>query len=136
MSGNDHGSELELLELRVRALESLLVEKQFVDPQALNRAVEMYKHEVGPRNGTQVVAKAWADPVCKDRLLGDATAAIASLGFLGRQGEDMMALENTPTVYSLVVCKLCSCLSVAGARFSAGLVSSCAVSRACGECSA
>ena len=80
----------------MRALESLLVEKQFVDPQALNRVVEMYKHEVGPRNGTQVVAKAWTDPVCKDWLLGDASAAIASLGFLGRQGEDMMALENTP----------------------------------------
>jgi nitrile hydratase len=107
--GHDHGSELTETELRVRALESLLIEKGYVDPAALDELVETYETKVGPRNGARVVAKAWTDPEFKAWLLEDATAAIASLGYTGRQGEDMVALENTPTVHNLVVCTLCSC---------------------------
>jgi nitrile hydratase subunit alpha len=95
--------------LRVMALESLLIEKGLVDPQALDALVDTYEHEVGPRNGAKVVARAWKDPTYKARLLADATAAIAELGFGGLQGEHMVALENTPTVHNLVVCTLCSC---------------------------
>jgi nitrile hydratase len=107
--GHDHGSELTETELRVRALESLLIEKGYVDPAALDELVETYETKVGPRNGARVVAKAWTDPEFKAWLLEDATAAIASLGYTGRQGEDMVVLENTPTVHNLVVCTLCSC---------------------------
>src|SRR5574341_339106 len=95
--------------LRAKALESLLVEKGLVDPAALDAIVETYEKKVGPRNGARVVAKAWSDPAYKARLLGDATAAIAELGYTGRQGEHMVALENTPLVHNLVVCTLCSC---------------------------
>ena len=95
--------------LRVKALESLLVEKGLVDPAALDAIIETYAHEVGPRNGARVVARAWADPAYKARLLTDATAAIAELGYGGRQGEHMVAVENTPEVHNLVVCTLCSC---------------------------
>jgi nitrile hydratase len=106
---HDHGSHLSEMELRVRALESILVEKGYVDPKALDVLIETYETKVGPRNGAKVVAKAWADPDYKARLLKDATAAIAELGFTGRQGEHMVAVENTPQVHNLVVCTLCSC---------------------------
>lgn len=95
--------------LRVMALESLLIEKGLVDGQALDALVETYEHKVGPHNGAKVVARAWQDPAYKARLLADATAAIAELGFSGLQGEHMVAVENTPTVHNLVVCTLCSC---------------------------
>jgi nitrile hydratase len=95
--------------LRVTALESLLVEKGLVDPAALDALVETYEHKIGPRNGAKVVARAWADPAYKTRLLSDATAAIAELGFGGMQGEHVVAVENTPEVHNLVVCTLCSC---------------------------
>jgi nitrile hydratase len=95
--------------LRVKALESLLVEKGLVDPAALDALIDTYEHKVGPRNGAQVVARAWVDPEYKKRLLADATNAIAELGYGGRQGEHMVAVENTPKVHNLVVCTLCSC---------------------------
>jgi nitrile hydratase len=95
--------------LRVKALESLLVEKGLVDPAALDALIDTYQHKVGPRNGAQVVAKAWVDPAYKKRLLADATNAIAELGYGGRQGEHMVVVENTPQVHNLVVCTLCSC---------------------------
>ena len=95
--------------LRVKALESLLVEKGLVDPAALDAIIETYVHDVGPRNGARVVARAWSDPAYKARLLADATSAIAELGYGGRQGEHMVAVENTHEVHNLVVCTLCSC---------------------------
>jgi nitrile hydratase len=108
--GHDHGQEPPSdMALRVKALESLLVEKGLVDRAALDAIVEHYEHKVGPRNGARVVAKAWSDPAYRARLLEDATAAIAELGFTGRQGEHMVAVENTPEVHNLVVCTLCSC---------------------------
>jgi nitrile hydratase len=97
------------VQLRTRALESLLVEKGLVDPAALDVLIDRYETKIGPRNGARVVARAWVDPEYKRRLLADATAAIAELGYVGRQGEDMVALENTRTVHNLVVCTLCSC---------------------------
>jgi nitrile hydratase len=97
------------LVLRVKALESLLVDKGLVDPAALDAIIETYEHKVGPRNGAKVVARAWTDRAYKRRLLADATAAIAELGFGGRQGEHMIAVENTSMVHNLVVCTLCSC---------------------------
>ncbi|SAK50779.1 nitrile hydratase subunit alpha [Caballeronia catudaia] len=107
---HDHtGSALPEMDLRVRALESLLVEKGYIDPQALDVFIETYEHKVGPRNGARVVAKAWRDPAYRAWLFDDATAAIASLGFTGRQGEHMVALENTEDVHNMVVCTLCSC---------------------------
>jgi nitrile hydratase len=105
----DHGSELSETELRIRALESLLVEKGYVDPAALDVLVETYEKNVGPRNGARVVAKAWDEPDYKAWLLKDASAAIASLGYTGRQGEDMIVLENTADVHNMIVCTLCSC---------------------------
>ena len=104
-----HDAPLSDTQLRVKALESLLVEKGLVDPAALDILIDTYETKVGPRNGAQVVARAWADPAYKARLLADATAAIAEFGFTGRQGEDMVVLENTPQVHNLVVCTLCSC---------------------------
>ena len=95
--------------LRVQALESVLVEKGLVDADALNAVVDYYETEVGPRNGARVVARAWADPDYKKWLFDDASAAIADLGYAGRQGEDMVALENTAHVHNMVVCTLCSC---------------------------
>ena len=105
---HDH-SELSDVELRVRALESLMVEKGYVDPAALDELIDTYETKVGPRNGAQVIAKAWTDPAFKQWLMEDATAAIASLGFAGRQGEHMVVVENTPETHNLVVCTLCSC---------------------------
>ncbi len=107
--GHDNGSKLSETELRVRALESLLVEKGYVDHAALDQLIETYETKVGPRNGARVIAKAWTDPEYKAWLLSDATAAIASLGYSGRQGEDMVVLENTTKIHNLVVCTLCSC---------------------------
>ena len=104
-----HGSSLTEMEIRVRALESILLEKGYVDPKGLDALVEHYETKIGPRNGAKVVAKAWADPEYKARLLTDSTAAIAELGFSGRQGEHMVAVENTSAVHNLVVCTLCSC---------------------------
>lgn len=95
--------------LRVKALESLLVEKGFVDPAALDALIDLFEHKVGPRNGARVVARAWADPAYKRRLLDDAPAAIAELGFGAHQGEHIVVYENTAKVHNLVVCTLCSC---------------------------
>jgi nitrile hydratase len=108
---DDHGSgsHLSEMDLRVRALESILVEKGYVDPKALDALIETYETKVGPHNGAKVVARAWSDPAYKARLLEDATAAIAELGFMGRQGEHMVAVENTDAVHNMVVCTLCSC---------------------------
>src|ERR1039457_7178764 len=112
MSGSDHshddheheGSTLRPLELRVRALESVLTQKGYIDPAALDVLIDTYQTKIGPRNGAQVVARAWCDIEFRRRLLEDATAAIASLGFSGRQGEHMVAVENTPEQHNLVVC--------------------------------
>ncbi len=109
MSKHHHNDPLPDTVLRVKALESLLVEKGLVDPAALDELIETYETRVGPRNGAQVVAKAWVDAEYKKRLLQDATAAIAELGFEGRQGEDMVVLENTDDIHNMVVCTLCSC---------------------------
>ena len=106
---HDHTDPPSDLELRVKALESLLVEKGLVDPAALDVLIDNYEHKVGPRNGAKVVAKAWTEPNYKAWLLEDATEAIASLGFTGRQGEHMMTVENTPSLHNVVVCTLCSC---------------------------
>ena len=95
--------------LRVRALESVLVEKELVDPAELDAVVDAYENRIGPRNGAGVVARAWTDPDYRARLLADGTAAIAELGFGGAQGEHMVVVENTPGVHNLVVCTLCSC---------------------------
>ena len=104
-----HHSDLSETELRVRALESLLTEKGYVDPAALDALIETYETKVGPRNGARVVAKAWDEPDYMNWLMEDASAAIASLGYTGRQGEDMVALANEPGVHNMVVCTLCSC---------------------------
>ena len=106
---HDHTDPPSDLELRVKALESLLVEKGLVDPAALDALIDTYENKVGPRNGAKVIAKAWSEPDYKAWLLDDATEAIASLGFTGRQGEHMMAVENTPSLHNVVVCTLCSC---------------------------
>jgi nitrile hydratase len=102
-------TDLTETQIRVRALESALTAKGYVDPAALDALVETYETEVGPHNGARVVARAWVDPDYRARLFADATAAIAELGYTGRQGEHMVALENTPSVHNMVVCTLCSC---------------------------
>ena len=104
-----HGSTLSGPALRVKALESLLVEKGLVDAKTLDEIVDTYEKKVGPRNGARIVARAWVDPAYKKRLLADATAAIAEFGYIEHQAEDMVALENTPKVRNMVVCTLCSC---------------------------
>ena len=105
----EHDRPLSGPALRVKALESLLTEKGLVDPQALDELIDTYQTQIGPRNGAKIVARAWTDPAYKQRLRADATAAIAEFGFIGRQGEDMVVLENTPQVHNMVVCTLCSC---------------------------
>lgn len=105
---HDH-SELSETELRVRALETVLTEKGYVDPAALDVLIEIYETKVGPRNGARVIAKAWTDPAYRARLLADATAAIAELDYAGRQGEHIVAVENTDRQHNMVVCTLCSC---------------------------
>ena len=106
---HDHDAEEKGLALRVKTLESLLVEKGLVDPAALDRFVEEYETRIGPKNGALVVARAWTDPAFKQRLLTDATAAIRELGLSGLQGENMVAVENTERVHNVIVCTLCSC---------------------------
>jgi nitrile hydratase subunit alpha len=110
--GHDHdheASELSAMDLRVRALETVLAQKGYIDPAALDRLIEAYETRIGPRNGARVVARAWVDAAFRRWLLEDATAAIASLGYSGRQGEHMVAVENTPSRHNMVVCTLCSC---------------------------
>jgi nitrile hydratase subunit alpha len=106
---HDHQAVPSDLALRVKALESLLVEKGLVDPAALDELIDTYENKVGPRNGARVVARAWVDPAYKQRLLTEATAAIAELGYGGRGGEHMVVVENTPKLHNLIVCTLCSC---------------------------
>jgi len=105
----EHGAPLSAIELRVRALESLLVDKGLVDPAALDRLIDTYETKVGPRNGARIVARAWIDPAFKRRLLEDGTTAVAEHGFVGRQSEKLVVVENTPAVHNMVVCTLCSC---------------------------
>ena len=113
MTGHGHGHEAGGQEAgmpeRVAALESILVEKGYVQADTLDTIVTTYEEDVGPRNGAKVVARSWVDPAYRERLLADATTAIAELGFAGRQGEHMIALENAPDLHHLVVCTLCSC---------------------------
>ena len=107
---HDHGhSELSPTQLRVRALETILTEKGYVDPAALDILIETYEKKVGPRNGARVVAKAWTNPEYRVWLLKDANPAVASIGYAGRQGEYLVVLENTPARHNMVVCTLCSC---------------------------
>ena len=107
---DEHGhSHLSEMDVRVRALQSLLVEKGYLDPAALDVIIETYEHQVGPHNGARVVARAWSEPDFHDWLMRDATAAIASMGYTGRQGEHMVAVANTPQTHHMVVCTLCSC---------------------------
>ena len=105
---HDH-SHLGDMDVRVRALESILTHKGYLDPAALDRIIETYETEVGPHNGARVVARAWTDPAYHAWLMEDATAAIADMGYSGRQGEHMVALQNTPDTHHMVVCTLCSC---------------------------
>jgi nitrile hydratase len=111
--GHEHGHDHQVVPsdptLRVKALESLLVEKGLVDRPALDALIDAYEHKIGPRNGARVVARAWIDPAYKQRLLTDADAAIAELGYGGQQGEHMVVVENTSRVHNLIVCTLCSC---------------------------
>ena len=106
---HDHGSELSEMQLRVRALQSILLEKDYIDPASLDVLIETYEKKIGPRNGAKVVAKAWADPKYHKWLFEDGAAAIESLGFGGRSGNHLVALENTPSVHNIIVCTLCSC---------------------------
>jgi nitrile hydratase len=108
---HDHatGSELSDVELRVRALETILTEKGYIDPAALDRLIDTYETKVGPRNGARVVARAWVDAKFRAWLMEDATAAVRSFGFSGRHSEHLVAIENTPKLHNLVVCTLCSC---------------------------
>jgi len=108
-SHDDDHSELGPMDLRVRALETVLTQKGYVDRAALDALIDTYQTKIGPRNGARVVARAWVDPAFRQWLLADATAAIASLGYSGRQGEHIVAVENTPDRHNLVVCTLCSC---------------------------
>ncbi len=104
-----HGSDLSEMQLRVRALESILTQKGYVDPAALDRIIEAYETRIGPHNGARAVAKAWADPGFKRALLEDATAAVGTLGFAARVGDHLVAVENTPRLHNMIVCTLCSC---------------------------
>ena len=106
---DSHDAEEKGLALRVKALEEILVAQGLVDPAALDKFVEQYETRIGPRNGARVVARAWSDPAYKARLLADAPAAAAELGYRGLQGENLVAVENTPGVHNVVVCTLCSC---------------------------
>ena len=106
---HDHTEPPPDIELRVKALESLLVDKGLVIPDTLNTIIDTYEHRIGPRNGAHVIAKAWAEPEFKKALMDNATEAVAKLGYLGRQGEHLQVVENTIDVHNLVVCTLCSC---------------------------
>ena len=106
---HEHGSELSEMQLRVRALETVLTEKGYIDPAALDVIIEAYETKVGPHNGARVVAKAWTDPAFKRALLEDASKAVASLGLMNRVGDHLIAVENTPKLHNMIVCTLCSC---------------------------
>ena len=106
---HDDHSELGEMDVRVRALQSVLSQKGYIDPAALDVLIDTYQTKIGPRNGARVVARAWADPAFHEWLMRDATAAIASLGYTGRQGEHMVAVQNTDAQHHMVVCTLCSC---------------------------
>jgi nitrile hydratase subunit alpha len=106
---HDHGSELSEMQLRVRALETVLTEKGYVDPAALDLIVDAYETRIGPQNGARVVAQAWTDPEFKRRLLADGTAAVRSLGYENRVGDHLVVVENTDRTHNMVVCTLCSC---------------------------
>src|SRR5947209_18717192 len=106
---HDHGSELSEMQLRVRALESILTEKGYVEPAALDAIIEAYETKIGPHNGARAVAKAWTDPAFKQALLDDATKAVNTLGHVSRTGDHLVAVENTPQRHNMVVCTLCSC---------------------------
>lgn len=110
-SDHDHDdhSHLDEMTLRVRALETVLTEKGYVDPAALDELIDLYENRVGPRNGARVVARAWSDPDYRKRLLENGTEAIRELGYAGRQGEHIVVIENTPDTHNMVVCTLCSC---------------------------
>jgi nitrile hydratase len=107
--GHEHGSELSETQLRVRALETVLTEKGYVDPAALDLIIEAYETKVGPHNGARVVAKAWSDPAFKQALLADASKAVSALGHESRVGDHLVAVENTPALHNMIVCTLCSC---------------------------
>jgi nitrile hydratase len=106
---SDEHSELDEMEVRVRALQSVLAQKGYIDPAALDVLIDTYQTKIGPRNGARVVARGWVDPTFRKWLLEDASAAIASLGYTGRQGEHLVAVENTEAQHNMVVCTLCSC---------------------------
>jgi nitrile hydratase len=106
---HDHGSELSEMELRARALETILVEKGYVEPAALAAMVEAYEIKIGPRNGAKLVAKAWSDPAFRQLLMEDGAKAVAAMGFGGQNANHLIALENTTSVHNIVVCTLCSC---------------------------
>lgn len=106
---HDHGSELSETQLRVRALETILAEKGYIDPAALDAIIEAYETKIGPHNGARVVARAWTDPAFKKALLEDASKAVATMGHLSRVGDHLVAVENTPKTHNMVVCTLCSC---------------------------
>src|SRR5882757_6576705 len=106
---HEHGSELSEMQIRVRALETILTEKGYVEPAALDAIIEAYETKIGPHNGAQVIANAWSDPTFKQALLKDATAAIGTLGHVARTGDHLVAVENTPQRHNMVVCTLCSC---------------------------
>ena len=98
--------------LRVKALETILTERGYIDPARIDEVVDRFQNKVGPRNGAKVIAKSWIDPAYRARLLANATEAVAELGFSGQQGEHMLAVANSPTVHNLIVCTLCSCYPV------------------------
>ena len=106
---HDEHSDLGEMDLRVRALQTVLTQKGYLDPAALDAIVDAHQTKIGPRNGARVVARAWVDPAFRDWLLDDATAAIASMGYSGRQGEYIVAVENTESRHNMIVCTLCSC---------------------------
>jgi nitrile hydratase len=106
---HEHGSDLSEMQLRVRALESILTEKGYVEPAALDLIIEAYETKIGPHNGARAVAKAWADPAFKRALLENASAAVGALGFVSRVGDHLVAVENTPRLHNMIVCTLCSC---------------------------
>jgi nitrile hydratase len=106
---HDHGSELSEMQLRVRALETVLAEKGYIDPAAIDVIIEAYETKVGPHTGARVVAKAWSDPAFKKALIADASKAVVSLGLMNRVGDHLIAVENTPKRHNMIVCTLCSC---------------------------
>jgi nitrile hydratase subunit alpha len=107
--GHDHGSELSDMQLRIRALETVLAEKGYIDSAALDQMIEAYETKVGPHNGARVIAKAWHDPAFRQALLADASKAVRSFGLVNPVGDHLIAVENTPDLHNMIVCTLCSC---------------------------